>query len=355
MTGTLDYSDPALWACRPDQGERNDCLRNIDATEVLKDGTLQYVRRGEPAENPEFDCFYVYPTVLLYDAPQQTDFTDITIVYGPLLTQAAPFNGICKVYAPLYRQVGLGEGAVPLPGSDAALALQDVRDAFKYYMDNLNHGRNFVLIGHSQGARMLIEMMKEDVDGVTAVQDKLISALLVGMNILVPEGKTVGGTFQHIPTCTSEKMTGCVVGYLTHAKEAPPPATSRFGVTTEEGQEVVCVNPALLSGNTGNFKGSYFNVEASNEVFAPDEPNLPEGITTPFVLYRDIISGECTKTENAHYLAISWTPTADDQRTMPGYRSAYIESIGMGLHIYEYHMLMEDLVTMFQMQAAAMP
>src|SRR5262249_54223072 len=36
----LDYSDPALWLCRPDI-DANECARNIDATEVLTDNSLR--------------------------------------------------------------------------------------------------------------------------------------------------------------------------------------------------------------------------------------------------------------------------------------------------------------------------
>ncbi len=37
-TAPLDYADPALWACRKGN-EPNECHTNLDATEIMKDGS----------------------------------------------------------------------------------------------------------------------------------------------------------------------------------------------------------------------------------------------------------------------------------------------------------------------------
>ena len=41
------------------------------------------------------------------------------------------------------------------------IAMGDVREAFRYYIENLNEGRPFVLAGFSQGAQALVELLKE--------------------------------------------------------------------------------------------------------------------------------------------------------------------------------------------------
>ena len=43
VSGKLDYSDPALWICRPDN-DPNACHRNLDATELKADGTRAVVK-----------------------------------------------------------------------------------------------------------------------------------------------------------------------------------------------------------------------------------------------------------------------------------------------------------------------
>ena len=60
-SGTLDYSDPSTWVCRPGI-DQNPCYGNLDATELLPDGGRQ-LQKHERATDPKFDCFYVYPTV----------------------------------------------------------------------------------------------------------------------------------------------------------------------------------------------------------------------------------------------------------------------------------------------------
>src|SRR5271157_4761574 len=55
-----DYSDPALWICRP--GRADACAVNLDATVIAKDGsTTRETFRADA--DAAIDCFYVYPTV----------------------------------------------------------------------------------------------------------------------------------------------------------------------------------------------------------------------------------------------------------------------------------------------------
>src|SRR5688500_1563336 len=162
-TGPLDYSNAGMWACRPDL-EPNQCAQDMTATRFEPAGT-RVPETPTIATDPGVDCFYVYPTVLVSGAPQMVDFADagIAIVNDPLQPQGARFSRLCRMFAPLYRQVGFS-GGMPVAGADRALGLQDVRDAFKYYLENWNEGRKFVLIGHSQGTAVLTGMMQMDLD-----------------------------------------------------------------------------------------------------------------------------------------------------------------------------------------------
>src|SRR5262249_12966208 len=78
--------------------------------------------------------------------------------------------------------------------------------------------------GHSQGSSVLIQLIKNEIDG-KPVQDRIVSALLLGMNVAVPIGKDVGGAFQKKPLCRAANQTGCVISYVTFRQNAPPPAT----------------------------------------------------------------------------------------------------------------------------------
>ena len=72
-------------------------------------------------------------------------------------------------------------------------------NAFKTYLKKYNHGRPFVLIGHSQGSFVLEQVIAKQVDSKPSVRKRLLSAILMGGNVLVKDGKAVGGTFKHIP------------------------------------------------------------------------------------------------------------------------------------------------------------
>ena len=93
---------------------------------------------------------------------------------------------------------------------------------------------------------MLEQLIAKDVDSKPAVRKRLVSAILLGGNVLVKRGKGVGGNFQHIPACRSATQLGCVIAFSTF--DQPPPANSLFGRTTVPGEQVLCTNPAALGG-----------------------------------------------------------------------------------------------------------
>ena len=120
------------------------------------------------------------------------------------LTQASRFSQVCKVYAPVYRQITLGALAHPgrITLANALVTYRSVLSAFRDYLAHYNQGRGIVFIGHSQGATILIRLLQQEVDRSPSVRRRLVSALLLGGNVTVPRGRTTGGDFAHIPACT---------------------------------------------------------------------------------------------------------------------------------------------------------
>jgi hypothetical protein len=236
-------------------------------------------------------------------------------------------------------------------GANNMLALQDVRDAFKYYLEHWNKGRKFVLMGHSQGTFMLTSLIQMDVDDKPELRAQLISALLIGGNVLVPEGKLVGGSFKNIALCSKPGETGCVIAYNSFAKEAPPPATSAFGRSAGD-MQVACTAPGPLAGNSGKYKGSYLPTHSNNASFVADDP-IPAGVDTPFVLYRDEFSGKCVEQNGFSYHEVTLDPPAGDKRGTPPYRSAILAGIGFGLHLVDYNIPLDDLLEAVSQQAKA--
>jgi hypothetical protein len=334
---TLDYSDPAMWLCSGGS-DQNECDVDLDATKLLSDKTTS-VAHHVRATNPAFDCFYVYPTVNITGATNTTDFSDVSYELDPLLAQAARFNRVCEVYAPLYRQASLVQIET---GDQAAVALAagDVAEALQYYLTNLNNGRNFVIMGHSQGTMTLITAMQALVDNDPTVRSRLISALLIG----APSGWMTASTFQNIPICATAGETGCVIAYSSFDVAAPPGANALFGASG-----AACVNPGDITGNSSVLlSGSYFPMHVNNSLL--DTPwSPPAGITTPFVLFPDKFSAQCVF-GTYNYLEIMMQA---DQRTTPPYRNSNIES-QFGLHLVDYNLPLEDLINEVELQASNM-
>lgn len=356
-SGHLDYATAEHWVCRPDI-DPDECMRDLDATEIKPDGTIA-VHEHEPAKDPKFDCFYVYPTVWISQTAQMTDFSDngVKVVLDPLLAQAARFTSLCRMYAPLYRQTGLA-GTTLQPGADKQLALQDVRDAFAYFLEHDSKGRKFVLLGHSQGAYMLTSLIARDVDEKPEIRSRMISAVLLGAQPYTPPGKTVGGSFKNVPACTEPGQTGCVIAFNSFAAEAPPKPDALVGHVTDvfanepvdTSGQVMCTEPAALARNAGRYTGSYFPLMLNNSTFGAPQPI--EGVETPFAVWRDLFRGKCVYKDGSSYLEVSSEPAADNKlRALPEYRNPLLESVGFGTHLVDYNIAMEDLLTAVELQA----
>ncbi|MGZ4169421.1 MAG: DUF3089 domain-containing protein [Solirubrobacteraceae bacterium] len=234
-----------VWLCKPGQSP-DPC--NVSLATTVFSPTLHKLRVIHPArvKQPAIDCFYVYPTV----SDQKTTLANLHIdpeERSIALYQAARYSQDCRVFAPMYRQLTLTAlNSGKASPQQLATPLNDVRAAFATYLRTYNHGRGFVLIGHSQGSFVLEQLIAKDVDAKPAVRKRLISAILLGGNVLVKRNRNVGGSFQHIPACRSASQLGCVIAFSTF--DQPPPANSLFGRTTVAGEQVLCTNPAALGG-----------------------------------------------------------------------------------------------------------
>ena len=229
-TAVPAHAADTVWLCRP-PADPGPCRDSLQTTVQRADGTTRTVDPGFPAR-PKVDCFYVYPTV----SGQPT--TNATLAKDPEVVaiahyQAERFSEQCRVFAPVYRQLTLnsifaGDAAARAQG--AALAYSDVLAAWRAYLAKDNRGRGVVLIGHSQGSFMLRALLRNEIDRKPAQRKRLVSALLLGGNVLVRKGKDAGGDFRHVPACRAARQTGCVIAYSTFGEPAPP-ADSRFGRT----------------------------------------------------------------------------------------------------------------------------
>ena len=124
-------------------------------------------------------------------------------LYGEMLGVDTLVSGRLNYYSPYYRQCSLQSfesdslKAVRMP-----LALDDVKRAFQYYLKHHNDGRPFVLAGFSQGAHIMLELLKEMDDETFG---RMIAAYAIG--ITIPE------TDRHIVAAKRADDTGVTICY----------------------------------------------------------------------------------------------------------------------------------------------
>jgi hypothetical protein len=351
------YADPAHWLCRPDKADV--CDRDLDATSLKANGKAR-VERWKPARHPKIDCFYVYPTISTDPGGNSDLVPGDTQELFVVRQQGARLGSVCRFFAPVYRQVTLtalvanlgGGNAVPV---DRELGYGDVLDAWKHYVANDNRGRGVLLIGHSQGAGVLTRLIREEIDPNPELRDRLVSAMLLGTSVQVPEGQDVGGDFANIPLCRARRQTGCVVSYASFRATVPPPSNSRFGRSTRPGWKAACTNPASLGGGRGALH-PYLPSNAQSlpilPVPAPPEwvdPARGVEITTPFVTLPRFVDAECAEHNGFSYLSIIGRGQPSDAR-IDDLTGADLTP-DWGLHLVDANIAMGDLVALAGNQA----
>jgi hypothetical protein len=341
-----------VWLCRPGQRD-NPCLANLATTAVAAGGATK-VERATPAAAPAVDCFYVYPTV----SGQPTVNADLTAGFSEeevATAQASRFSQTCRVYAPVYRQITLAalEHPARITRADALVAYRSVRSAFRDYLAHYNHGRGIVFIGHSQGATILIRLLKQEVDPQPSLRRRLVSALLLGGNVTVGKNRTTGGDFAHIPACTANRQTGCVVAYSSFTSR--PPKNSQFGRTSSDAGvgllaprrlarnlQIMCVNPASPGGGVGTLEPYVPTVVLAFN-------GTPLGATTPWVAFSGGYTARCERSGNASWLQIAHTAGAADKRPL---LTRFQQPI-LGLHVLDLNIALGNLVKLVTAQAAS--
>ncbi|MBM4362293.1 MAG: DUF3089 domain-containing protein [Deltaproteobacteria bacterium] len=340
------YADAASWLCLPGS-DRDACTRDLDATVLSADGTL----RPEPFvadADAAIDCFYVYPTIST-DTSANSDLSPDDAEWDVVREQAARLSSVCRVFAPVYRQVTLASlfgTTFDTPVEERReIAYADVLDAYRHYLSVHNGGRGVVLVGHSQGASILRRLVAEHVETDPPSRDRIVSALLIGGNFAVPDGADVGRDFQQIPLCRSPADVGCVVAYSAFRSDVPPdPANTLFGRPRTGGGVAACTHPAALAGGAAPLD-AYFPVRDGLVTLA----GLPP-LDTPFVRMPGLLSGECVERDGLRYLEVRIAADAADPRPddIPGDLTT-----GWGLHLVDVHLGMGDLVTLVGAQARA--
>lgn len=265
-TGVPDYSNLDYWAAHPSKKDPADSVP----------APLRMENRDTLV-----DVFFIHPTTFTKkeDFSQANASIDDAAInaktdYSTILLQASTFNQYGRVYAPRYRQAHIGNfySADSASASRAlALAYQDVRTAFLYYLEHYNNGRPIVLASHSQGALHTIWLLKEFFDN-KPLQQQLVVAYAVGW----PLKKN---TLTTIPICIQPSQTGCVCSWRTFKEGYLTPGVKK---ENERGDAVLVTNPISWTTDTNfvsrrNNKGAILT--RFNKIFpTPADAQVNSGV-----------------------------------------------------------------------------
>jgi len=142
------------------------------------------------SRNAQADVFYITSTETGDYRLADGDISHYADTYndstrGPILSEMqgvdALISGSLNYYSPYYRQCSMQTfTSDSLVQARLPIATDDVRRSFEYYLAHLNGGRPFVLAGFSQGAMIMLELIKE-MDNDT--YSRMIAAYAIGVTI----------------------------------------------------------------------------------------------------------------------------------------------------------------------------
>ena len=198
------------------------------------------------AEKPDtdYDVFYVYPT-LFADKKQPL----MRWIGNPKLqaktlgfakAQTGIFGDRARVFAPFVRQLEYRRCLEELePGrnwidSDGIVpGVVDTMAAFRYYLEHFNHGRPYILVGHSQGAMDLYLTLLSTPEA--SVLRGFVAAYLPGLPHRTATKIAADLSDHGIAPATGADDLGVIIVWNTQAPGADNP---RF-----TGNGTFCINP----------------------------------------------------------------------------------------------------------------
>ena len=179
-----DYSDTTQWFIVNRQAEAD--LFYIVSTET-GDYTLADGRT----------CHYADTYTDSLRQPLRGEMLGVERLLSDSLNFFSPYYRQCSLQS--YTDDSIVAARIPVP-------TDDVRDAFRYYLQHLNQGRPFILAGYSQGAIIALDLLREMDDDTYR---RMIAAYIIGW----PIQQALLDSCFHIRPARSADDTGVTICY----------------------------------------------------------------------------------------------------------------------------------------------
>ena len=187
------------------------------------------------------DVFLILPEVnekeLVPDNADVTNTATATRFARMLVMEKGLVSDVADIYAPFYRQATIGcyvgrDGRITddkaLNDADMEyddIAYRDIRDAWLYYAEHENNGRPVVLFGYSEGADMVMHLLKEfGDDGI--LSERLIAAYAIGTTVSEESMRD----YPFLKMAGGEEDTGVIVSFNAVDEEALRPDTKELSI-----------------------------------------------------------------------------------------------------------------------------
>lgn len=179
-----------------------------------------WVYSGTEESETLVDVFFIAPSAfggkegsMLMDFSNEKGMANFI---GAINMEKGIYDQGTRFYAPLYRQAGYNVYTLPEEEAERLklCAYADVKDAFDYYMQNMNDGRPFILAGFSEGAEMVIRLMKDCFDE-ESLQKHLVACYAIGWRLTQEETES----FPQLKSAEGESDTGVIITFTTEAED----------------------------------------------------------------------------------------------------------------------------------------
>ncbi|WP_051295125.1 DUF3089 domain-containing protein [Maridesulfovibrio bastinii] len=194
------------------------------------------------------DVFFVHPTT--YGPPANGNYiADLADEHLNMVTDrdtinwiTAAFSESCNVFAPRYRQMNIAVMKMSSEKKEPYMEIpvSDISSAFRYYLNNLNQGRPFILASHSQGSNVLQMVLLAEPQLLD--HKKLVAAYMPGWSFSKTDLNDLGLKLSEAPD-----QTGCLISWNTIGPGGISPTVFK-GAT--------CVNPLSWTTTTDEVPAS---------------------------------------------------------------------------------------------------
>ncbi|WP_296596502.1 DUF3089 domain-containing protein [Phenylobacterium sp.] len=284
--------------------------------------------RPKPGSELQADVFFVAPTT--YDGGRnwnaRLNARKATRQFEQVMAPnyVGPFVTVGRIFAPRYRQASLY--SLTTLREDAREARQfaygDVRDAFRWYVDQDNGGRPFIIVGVEQGGTLASRLLKEEVARDPVLQSRLVAAYLI--DTVVPADAPP------IAPCVQKGQAGCLAAWARVYEgdfDAGKRLLDRALVWNEAGElanlaprPALCFNP-ILGAVTDQPAPARLHLGAANAT------GLEWGARPAFMARQVAAHCEGGVLVVSHPKSSSLQPRGDwaDRRKVPGFNLFYAD------------------------------